>query len=643
MCAAERDESFEGQSTDIKAIALYLPQFHEFKENNEWWGDGFTEWTNVRKGFAQFKNHNQPRIPHDDIGYYDLSTEDAVRKQVDLAKRHGIYAFGMYYYWFSGHRLMEKPMDILLSNLDLDIKFFAIWANENFTRTWDGLESNVLLGQEYSPDDPDKFILSLKKYIEDGRYMRADRKPVIGLYNPSAIPDCRETLSRWREQARKIGIGEILIWACVTEGRHIDAEYQSMIDGEYEFPPRGKLYVDSEPTPGEGVVFDYLSLVESARRFPVEPFGNLAPCFRGTMMEWDNAARRQTKYNAWKNYSPFRFYVWSRIAIDYLRKNYDEDSRYLFVNAWNEWGEGTYLEPDEKYGYANINALSRAMYDLPFGKNHRELVTYLGAYREPDSQFASLVSIPKVAIHAHIFYEEIASEISEYLHNVPCAFDLFVTTDSEEKATELRDCFSDLGNVSRLEVAAVGNRGRDVLPFLDQLRDVAERYDIIGHIHSKKSLYDEYGNDWRTYLLQNVLGSRDLIIDVFNAFLDNDDIGLLFPQTFHAVRGSLEWGSNKEIAERAIDALGLRVDLPDEIVFPAGNMLWIRPAAVLQLFTLDVSSFYSEEDDGKIDGTIMHAVERLWPYVARANGFQTMITRNLLDDFGLCELWDGIC
>lgn len=642
FCSPENDESFDEMKTDIKAIALYLPQFHEFEENNKWWGKGFTEWTNVKKNIPRFEGHNQPRVPHDDIGYYDLSTEEAVRQQVELAKRHGIHAFGMYYYWFSGHRLMEKPMDILLNNKDMDISFFAIWANENFTRAWDGQERDVLLGQEYSDDDPEMFIGSLKKYIDDERYLRVDGKPVVGLYNPGFIPEASDVLSAWRDCARKLGIGEILIWVCVNENRHCQAAYYPNVDGEYEFPPRGKAYVEVEYTPNEGTVYDYLGLVESARHFPVEPFDTLVPCYRGTMMEWDNSARRNAKYTAWKNYSPFRFYVWNRIAVGYLRSNFDAEHRYLFINAWNEWGEGTYLEPDKKYGYANINSLSRAIFDLPYGHEHPELVEYLGAYREPEATSAKLASIPRVAVQAHMFYADLADELSGYLGHIPCPFDLFVTTDSREKAEAIRSRFSAIRNVSKLEVSCVDNRGRDVLPFLEQMSNVIDEYDLVCHIHTKKSVYGEYGADWRTYLLQNLLGSENLVLDIFNAFLTNEKLGVVFPQTFHAVKNNLEWGSNRQIALRAIGSLGMQVDLPMEIVFPAGNMLWFRPKSVRQLFSPDVPTFHSEGDDEKIDGTIMHAVERLWPYVAESNGFETMVTRNVLDDFELAELRENL-
>lgn len=642
-CPPENNESFLGQDTDIKVIALYLPQFHEFEENNRWWGDGFTEWTNVRKSNARFDGHTQPRAPHGDFGYYDLSTEDAVRKQVALAKQHGIYAFGMYYYWFSGHRLMEKPMDILLENQDLDIPYFAIWANENFTRAWDGQARDILLEQEYSAEDPAAFIDSLKKYIDDERYMRVDGKPIIGIYNPSAIPHAADVFTAWRDHARKTGIGEIQIWACITEGSHEGLDFHHLVDHEYEFPPRGKLYVDGEFTPDEGYAFNYITLVESARRFPIEPLDTLHPSFRGTMLEWDNSARRKTKYAMWKNYSPFRFYVWNRISIGYLRANYDPDQRYLFVNAWNEWGEGTYLEPDEKYGYANINALSKAAFDAPYSDNHSELVEYMGAYREPDAPSTRLVSIPKVAVQAHMYYDDLADELREYLKNIPCDFDLYITTDSEEKASALEERFSGMPRVSALKVSAVGNVGRDVLPFLDQMRDVASDYDIIGHIHTKKTLHGEYGNSWRKYLLQNLLGSKELVTDIFNAFLADERIGLVFPQPFYVVKRQVEWGSNMDIAERALEQLELDIALPDDILFPVGNMLWFRPEAVHQLFALNTSDFHAPEDDGKVDGTIMHTIERLWIYIAKANGFRLLLTRNLLDDFPLEELRDDEC
>ena len=365
---------FSHHKTDIKPLALYLPQFHAFPENDEWWGEGFTEWTNVRKAVPRYKGHNQPRVPHPDIGYYNLADIETLKKQVALAKQHGIYGFAVYYYWFSGKRLMEKPMDMFLDHKEIDFPFMLIWANENWTRAWDGQEKNVLIKQEYAPKDAKNFIIDLKKYLDDGRYIRIDGKPVIGLYKPLAIPDLARTIITWRETARNIGIGEVFILVCATDISPKQLDAFGLFDGIYEFPPLGKRFCHQTHRKDGAISFDYYDLVDSSRNMHKNELS--VPFFRGSMLEWDNSCRRRAQgYHNWNGYSPKRFFIYNRALVTWTRQNLSEDKRFFFINAWNEWGEGTYLEPDTKYGYAHINALSKAIFDLPYenGISHRSV------------------------------------------------------------------------------------------------------------------------------------------------------------------------------------------------------------------------------------------------------------------------------
>ena len=385
----ESDKDFSEFDTDIKAIAFYLPQFHTFPENDRWWGKGFTEWTNVKKAGPLFDDHYQPRIPSKDIGYYDLSEVSALRQQAALAKRHGIYGFGVYCYWFSGKQLMGKPIDLLLSNPDIDFPFFLIWANENWTRTWDELDQNVLIKQDYTDADPEQFILDIKKYIDDERYIRSDGKPIIGIYAPQSIPKVRDVINTWRETARGCGIGEIVIWTCIAECSAADLNITDVIDGEYEFPPRGKGDISSIDRPNQGLSYDYRELVEKERQFV--PPSNALDVFRGCMLEWDNSARRPERYHCWHNYSPYLLYLWNRINIEYTRKHFAPEKRFIFINAWNEWGEGAYLEPDKYRGYANINAVSKAIFDLPFEEaSDRKIESLLGVLKKTEEELSDL-------------------------------------------------------------------------------------------------------------------------------------------------------------------------------------------------------------------------------------------------------------
>ena len=237
----EENIDFSSYKTEIKAIALYLPQFHAIKENDKFWGKGFTEWINVKKSKPRFKGHHQPRIPGDKcgyLGYYNLTDIKAIEKQINLAKSHGIYGFGIYYYWFSGKYLLEKPINIFLKNSYINFNFLLIWANENWTRRWDGLDKKVLIKQEYKPKDPMNFIKDIKRYINDKRYIRIKNMSIIGLYKPKDIPNLNKTISIWRERARKLGIGEIFILINIVKGNRLkNFKYLNLFNASYEFPP----------------------------------------------------------------------------------------------------------------------------------------------------------------------------------------------------------------------------------------------------------------------------------------------------------------------------------------------------------------------------------------------------------------------
>ena len=364
VCEYQDDYDFSNYTTDIKTLAFYLPQYHTFKENDEWWGKGFTEWTNTKKSLPRFENHYQPRTPHKDIGYYSLDNIDTIKKQVQLAKKHGIYGFCFFYYWFSGKRLIEKPVDFLLEHTVVDFPFCLCWANENWTRTWDGSEHSVLIKQDYTKDDQINFIKDIKKYIIDNRYIKIDNKPVIMIYNPTQIPDFEKLIENWRKCAIDEGIGEIYIMS-KCDLANTEYKYTKYVDAEFDFPPQGIGHKETKITglPSEKI-FNYKRIVDDIEHLYREHFP-LKTFYHTCTMGWDNSARRKDNYTVYYNYSLDSYYKWLRVIIEETRRRNNPDKRFIFVNAWNEWAEGTYLEPDEKYGYANINTLSKAIFDLP--------------------------------------------------------------------------------------------------------------------------------------------------------------------------------------------------------------------------------------------------------------------------------------
>lgn len=354
-----------------KIITFYLPQYHTIPENDKWWGDGFTDWNNVKKGFPRFKGHYQPHVPSE-LGYYDLTNENTRIAQAELAKEYGISAFCYYHYWFNEKMLLEKPLNEVLNTGKPDFPFCICWANENWTRRWDGLDNEVLIQQNYEEYDPIIHMEWLLKVFSDKRYVRIDGRPLYLIYNPCDIPDLRDKIVLWRELAKENGFPDIYI--CSVKSIHNKFNENILIalgfDALVDFIPNRDLENYRNNTIFQKLWFYKLlnkiiqmsGLTKKIRKLPLTNLYDYRKIASDSMADyeykqktfpcvipsWDNSARKRNS-TVIHNEDTGLYEKWLENSCNKVMKN-SPDEQIVFINAWNEWAEGCHLEPDLKNG-----------------------------------------------------------------------------------------------------------------------------------------------------------------------------------------------------------------------------------------------------------------------------------------------------
>lgn len=351
--------------TDTRIIAYYLTQYHPNPQNDSWWGKGTTEWTNVSKAVPQFSGHYQPRLPGE-LGYYDLRLRENMARQIELAKNYGVSTFCFYYYWFDGDRLLERPMNMFLQDKTLDMEFCICWANENWTKRFSGTNTDILMKVGETAESCVNFIYDVLDVLNDERYYCIDGKPVLVIYRPAMIKDTREVLKKWREAMFAHAGKDLYIIAVQEKGDDHDWCADGY-DAETEFQPKRVNNVAKDITDEigavrsdfRGIVCDYEDLVLSKKYRVKENVGKKV--YPAVMPMWDNTARRNNSGLIYHGATPELYKMWLGDAVSSVKQNSQLEAPAVFINAWNEWGEGAYLEPDRYYGYAYLEATYRAL------------------------------------------------------------------------------------------------------------------------------------------------------------------------------------------------------------------------------------------------------------------------------------------
>lgn len=375
------------QNPHTKLIAMYFTQLHAIPENDEWWGKGFTDWNNVRSAQPQYEGHYQPRVP---LGqnYYDQSRLETLRKQIDLAKQYGVYGFCHYHYWFDGKQLLETPTNLILENKDIDFPFCLSWANETWSKRWDGRDHHILIQQTHPPTKVSwkRHYDYLIKAWSDPRAIKVDGKPVFVIYRPQRIDKIDEMLAYWRELAQQDGLPG-LYFIFQKQYELPSKSCLNSFDAQFQFQPFEATYspsfdrnsirhsllfklVRSLPERYQDMLrglrakfikeltfYDYEAVWKQI--VEIRP-DQMLTTFPGAFVDWDNTARYKKRATVYRGATPDIFGKWFAKLVDSMpQRNLPED--FIFLNAWNEWSEGAYLEPDERYGFQYLEAVKRAL------------------------------------------------------------------------------------------------------------------------------------------------------------------------------------------------------------------------------------------------------------------------------------------
>ena len=339
-------------------VAFYLPQYHTITENDEWWGHGFTDWANVTAARPSYPGHPVPYVPSE-LGTYDLTSRDVRARQAELARAHGVYGFCYYFYWFGGRRLLEKPLELMLADGEPSVPFCLCWANEPWTRRWDGRESDILMPQHHDRVGDLAILDDLMPFFRDERYIRIDQRPLLLIYRQSLLDEPARFASDLREAAVQRGLPGLFLCNVLSIG---DTELVAKgFDAAVEFPPNGTLGKEIRPRdlgadPAfRGKIYDYASVVQTMLARPILPFAH----FPGVMPRWDNTARRGMAAHVFHGSSPELFESWLRRAVNTTTQA--RHAPLVFVNSWNEWAEGAHLEPDQRAGRGHLEAIRRVV------------------------------------------------------------------------------------------------------------------------------------------------------------------------------------------------------------------------------------------------------------------------------------------
>ena len=551
----EADISFNKYQTNLKPIAFYYPEYNNIS-------------------FMKYFNKNENTYPNNND-----EIELLIKVQTKLAKNHGIFGFAIY---FDLSKLNYYKNIINIFSNKAIIPFFLIWKNDEITNTTNEIIENL--------------VNNLKQYIMSDNYIKIGKKPVISISNPSKISNIKNVISIMRKKAKLNKIGKIFIFYPFI-GNFTANKFLTDFDATYDFSKvdliehtmiKGNILYYS------GIVYKNLILNELNFNFSL---------YRSCFLNYEN----------FDDYNPEKFYISNNLIFNWTISNYEQNKGILFINSWNNYKDGKYLEPDEIYGYASINSFSKSLFNLPFRQNNSLSIN-------TDNKIT-------IAIQAHVFYEDLMMEIINRLNLIKFKYDLFISTISKEKKEFIKKCLLN-SNAGKYEIKVLDNIGRDVFPFISQMKKKYKNYKYICHIHTKKSNHNTLlGKNWRNYIYSNLFGSQSILSEILFDFEKNPELGFIFPEIYYDLKKDIHGFDksdfflnkpNKKYMNLILKKISKMIKVGEKIDFPSGNMFWAKTKAIYQIFNIRLK--YPKELN-QTNETIMHGIERIWLYLVKLNGY----------------------
>lgn len=529
----------------------------------------------------KYLNHYLPRLPL----VYSNNISERIDYHIRLAKEYQIYAFCYEIDNINKYKNYASAIDLCSSKHPFCLSLASNLSSDDI---------NIV----FELTDFTEYIKHNDKYI----VILDCRK--IGYYN--SIDDFIDSSYNVISQ----NIKDFQIWCLMLNSTKINNNkvskyiYYVDIDSCKPITKKNIKYINKKIRP---LLYDYSDIANVFIKYEVKAD---KPVYKTVVNGRDIIYNLQPSFY---KYSLNIFYSWIKRECKYLRDNFKEDERFLFIDSFNNWDEYSHIVPEKQTGYAFLNTMYKAIFNENiYGKK-------LLNYKQELPQ--DIYSRPQICIQAHIYYLDLIEDIVNHINSVPYPFDCYISTDTESKRKYIEDYFKKHSHAVKITVEIFENKGRDVYPLIFQLHKHITQYKFICHVHSKKSKIDIYGKNWRKQLYNSLFGNRENVENIIKNLTFNKGLGIVFPKPFKHLIQAMHWGLNKELAGDILTKLNIDIRLPiNNIVFPMGNMFWARTDAILPLFTNILFDIFPNER-GQVDGTISHAIERLWVYIAEYNGY----------------------